>query len=107
MVDLGVQFPSVRLSVYLMTLMAQYNRQSRFLIRSVSFVSKGNLYDVYFTTLQLGWRQRISPYISIKQIISHCLWDHWDYCATFEYGVMLMYTLEGVSSVANFITPIF
>ena len=26
------------------------------------------------------------------------------YCGIFENGVLLMYTLEGVSSVANFIT---
>ena len=29
------------------------NRYSHYLIRSVFFVSKGNLFDVYFTTLQL------------------------------------------------------
>ena len=31
-------------------------------------------------------------------------WDHWAYKGTFENGVLLMYTLEGLSSVANFIT---
>ena len=31
------------------------------------------------------------------------LWDLWAYYSTFE-NVLLMYTLEGVSSVANFIT---
>ena len=31
-------------------------------------------------------------------------WDHWAYCGIFENGVLLVYTLEGVSSVANFIT---
>ena len=34
----------------------------------------------------------------------HFLWDHWAHCGIFETGVLLMYTLEGVSSVANFIT---
>ena len=29
---------------------------------------------------------------------------HWAHCGIFENGVLLMYTLEGVSSVANFIT---
>ena len=29
------------------------------------------------------------------------LWDHW---AHFETGALIMYTLKGVSSVANFIT---
>ena len=32
------------------------------------------------------------------------LLDHWAHCDIFENGVLLMYTLEGVSSVANFIT---
>ena len=32
---------------------SQLYRNSHFLIRSVFFVSKGNLFDVYFTTLQL------------------------------------------------------
>ena len=30
--------------------------------------------------------------------------DHWAQCDVFENGVLLMYTLEGVSCVANFIT---
>ena len=32
---------------------SQYNLDSHFLICSMFFVSKGNLFDVYFTTLQL------------------------------------------------------
>ena len=40
---------------------------------------------------------------TIMQIIFHFLWDHWAYCGVFE-NVLLMYTLEGVSSFANFIT---
>ena len=39
-----------------------------------------------------------------RQIIFHFLWDHWAHCGIFENGILLMYTLEGVSSVANFIT---
>ena len=31
----------------------------------------------------------------------HFLWDHWAHCAIFENGFLLMYTLEGVSSVTN------
>ena len=31
------------------------------------------------------------------------LWYHWAHCGTFENGVLLMYTLEGVSSIAHFI----
>ena len=38
------------------------------------------------------------------QIIFHFLWDHWARCGIFENEVLLMYTLEGVSNVANFIT---
>ena len=37
------------------------------------------------------------------QIIFHFLWDHLAYCGVFENGVLLMYTLEGISSVANFL----
>ena len=44
------------------------------------------------------------PYITIVQIIFYFLWDYWAPCGIFENGVLLMYTLEGVSSVANFIT---
>ena len=36
--------------------------------------------------------------------IFHFLWDHWAHCGIFENGVLLMYTLEGVSSVADLIT---
>ena len=38
------------------------------------------------------------------QIIFHFLWDHLAHCGIFENGVLLMYTLEGISSVAKFIT---
>ena len=41
---------------------------------------------------------------STVQILFHFLWDHWAYCGIFENGVRLMYILEGVSNVANFIT---
>ena len=44
------------------------------------------------------------PYFTIVQIIFHYRWDHWTHCGIFENGVPLMYTLEDVSSVANFIT---
>ena len=38
------------------------------------------------------------------QIIFHFLWDHWAHCGIFKNRVLLMYMLEGLSSVANFIT---
>ena len=38
------------------------------------------------------------------QIIYNFLWDHCAHCGIFENGVLLMYTLEGVGSVANVIT---
>ena len=62
----------------------------------------------YYTAAGISavWRrQNVSPYFTIVQIIFHFLWDHWAHYGTFENGVLLMYTLEGVSSVANFITP--
>ena len=37
-------------------------------------------------------------------IIFHFLWDHWAHCCIFENGVLLMYMLEGIDSVANLIT---
>ena len=39
-----------------------------------------------------------------SRLYFHFLWDHWAHCFIFENGVLLMYTLEGVSGVANFIT---
>ena len=44
------------------------------------------------------------PYFTIVQIIFHFLWDHRAHPGLFENGILLMYTLEGVSSVVNFIT---
>ena len=44
------------------------------------------------------------PVHTIVHIIIHFLWDHWAHCGIFEIGALLMYTPEGVSSVANFIT---
>ena len=40
----------------------------------------------------------------IVRIIFHFLWDHWAHCGIFENGDLHMYTLGGVSSVANIIT---
>ena len=36
--------------------------------------------------------------------IFHFLWDHCAHCGIFENAVLLMYTLEAVNSIANFIT---
>ena len=44
------------------------------------------------------------PVFYHMQIIFCFLWEHWAHSGIFENGVLLMYTLEGVSSVANFIT---
>ena len=38
------------------------------------------------------------------QIIFDFLLDHWALCGIFENGILLVYNLEGVSRVANFIT---
>ena len=43
-------------------------------------------------------------YITIVQIIFHFFWNIFAHCGIFENGILSMYTLEGVSSVANFIT---
>ena len=40
----------------------------------------------------------------LSGIIFHFLWDLWAYCGIFENGVLLMYMLVGISSVANFLT---
>ena len=45
-----------------------------------------------------------SPYFPIVQIIFHFLWDYWAHYGVFEDGVLLVYALEGVSSVAGFTT---
>ena len=42
--------------------------------------------------------------IILMQIIFHFLWEHWADWGIFENWVLLMYTLKGVSSVANLIT---
>ena len=39
-----------------------------------------------------------------NRLYCHFLWDHWTHCGIFENENLLMYMLEGVSSVANFIT---
>ena len=46
----------------------------------------------------------VSPYFTIGQIIFNFFWDHWDhyFIVTFEKGILLMRTLKGVGSVANF-----
>ena len=41
---------------------------------------------------------------SLIYFLCHFLWDHLAHCGIFENGVLLLHTLEGVSSVANFIT---
>ena len=62
---------------------------------------------IYYTAVGISavwWWKNVSLYITIVQIIFHFLRDHCAHCGIFENGVLLVYTLEGVSSVANFIT---
>ena len=79
-----------------------------FSICNVFFVSKGDL--LTFILLHFGWCScpvaavKRLPDCTIVQIIFHFIWNHWAYCDIFEKGVLLVYTLEGVNSVANFIT---
>ena len=61
----------------------------------------------YYTAADVSvvWRPiNASPFFTIVQIILRFLWDKWAYSGIYENEVVLMYTLEGVSSVANFIT---
>ena len=68
------------------------------------------IFDLYsmtiltFSTLAvfmlLGVLVCVSTYFTILQIIFHFLWDQLVHCGIFENGVLFMYTLEGVSSVA-------
>ena len=51
--------------------------------------------------LRFSCRSRL---IAEFSFIFHFLWTHWAHCGIFENRVPLMYTLQGVSSVANFIT---
>ena len=57
----------------------------------------------------IGWCQcrvvlwNVTPYITVLQIILHLLRDHWAYSGIFEKGVLPLYTLEGVGTIANFI----
>ena len=42
--------------------------------------------------------------LEVVQILFRFLWDHWAHYGTLENKALLMFTLESVSSVANFIT---
>ena len=79
-----------------------------FVLRSVFFISKGNFWRLFYYTaadVSAVWRRwNVSLYVTIMQIIFHFLWAQWAYRDVFENGVLLMYTLEGVSDVASFIT---
>ena len=68
-----------------------------------------NLVYFYFTTLQVvlvpyGGHKRLPVHHHSVAYIFYFLGDHWAHSGIFDNGVLLMYTLEGVSSVANFIT---
>ena len=78
-------------------------------LNKTEIVSKGNLFDIYFTRLQVMFvpcgGRRTSPltspqcrlyFISFGTIGSNM--------RILENKVLLMYTLEGVGSVAKFIT---
>ena len=73
-----------------------FRRKARFRRAALSCYSS---YYIFF----ISPRKRVVVF-TIVQIIFHFLWDHWAHYGTFKDGVLIMYTLEGVSSVANFIT---
>ena len=49
-------------------------------------------------------RLSVFPYFTIVQLIIRFLLDHSAHSGIFENGVLRMYTLDSVSSLANFIT---
>ena len=54
---------------------------------------------------RISWHEtRLQSAVTIAKIMFRFLWDHWAHCGIIEKGVLLKYTLEGVSSVAHFIT---
>ena len=59
---------------------------------------------MYFTIPLINSLGTIGSLYHSADYISFFFWDHWTHYGTFEDGVLLMYTLEDVSSVANFIT---
>ena len=58
----------------------------------------------FYTSSSIEWGFIRVALVTIVQNIFRFLWDHWAHCGLFENRVLLMYTLEGVSSVANFMT---
>ena len=72
------------------------------------FVSKGNLFLRLFYYTAAGVSavpavERLPVYHNSADYISNPL-GSLGHCGIFENGVLLMYTLEGLSSVANFFT---
>ena len=59
-------------------------RDSHFLLRSVFFVSKGNLFGVYFTDHQTFWRRKLSKTYISKHFI--CIYYHYYY---FQFRIRL------------------
>ena len=54
---------------------------------------------------KLKFYDRCGKVLHVRRLFFfHFLLDHWAHFCSFENGVLLMYTLEGVSSVANFFT---
>ena len=70
-------------------------------MRNTSYLlSNSTNYIVFQSSLRYAKK---SMHHHSANYISYFLWDHWAYCDIFENEVLVMYALEGVSSVANFI----
>ena len=92
-------------SLLLMKSLNKTETSFQFLICSVFFVFKGNIFFSLFYYTAAGVKA-VYQYFDILQLVFHFLWDHWAHCGIFENGIMFMYTLEAVISVANFISAV-
>ena len=75
------------------------NQDSHFLSVMCSFIPKATFKTVSFTSLQ----QKVSRPSLLCRLYFHFVWDTLAQCGSSENGILLMFTLEGVSSVENFI----
>ena len=68
--------------------------------RCRNIVGKTDL-PVQFIKIVTSYKKKKKKIKSFR--LCHFLWDHWAHYGLFENGVLLTYTLVGVSSVANLI----
>ena len=56
------------------------------------------------TCSRLFLRRKVSNKLYLCRLYCHFLWDRWSHCCIFWNRVLLIYNMEGVRSIANFIT---